>query len=95
MTPTAGKWNVAPLPGGATNWGGSWLGVPTAAKHKDAAIALAEWLSASRQQVDDVDQGRTLPVELDGRQDPPSRAPNSAYFSNAPVGQIFGDSPAR
>src|SRR4029079_11086220 len=42
----AGKWAVAPvLPGGATNWGGSWLGVPTAAAHKDAAIALVEWLS--------------------------------------------------
>ena len=25
----AGKWDIAPvLPGGATNWGGSWLGVP-------------------------------------------------------------------
>ena len=28
----AGKWDIAPvLPGGATNWGGSWLGVPTKA----------------------------------------------------------------
>ena len=37
----AGKWNVAPvLPGGATNWGGSWLGVPTAAEHKAAAVAF-------------------------------------------------------
>ena len=37
----SGKWAVAPvLPGGATNWGGSWLGVPTAAKNQAAAIAL-------------------------------------------------------
>ena len=34
----AGKWAVAPvLPGGATNWGGSWLGVPKASKHQKAA----------------------------------------------------------
>ena len=34
----AGKWDIAPvLPGGATNWGGSWLGVPTKAKNKAAA----------------------------------------------------------
>ena len=61
----AGKWDIAPvLPGGATNWGGSWLGVPAKAAHKDAAIALVEWLSAKQQQVTMWNAGRPLPVEL-------------------------------
>src|SRR4051812_48261928 len=38
----SGTWDVAPLPGQASNWGGSWLGVPTAGKHQDEAIALVQ-----------------------------------------------------
>ena len=85
---------VAPvLPGGATNWGGSWLGVPTAAKNQAAAIALVTWLSAKAQQV----TMWTSPPRA-GTSPPTSRRPRtravkgakSVYFSNAPVGQIFG-----
>ncbi|MGA8246089.1 MAG: extracellular solute-binding protein [Nocardioides sp.] len=88
----AGKWDIAPvLPGGATNWGGSWLGVPTAAKNKDAAIALVEWLSAKQQQVTMWSQGGHFPSNSDAAAAPAVANAKSAYFSNAPVGQIFGD----
>ena len=92
---TAGKWNVAPvLPGGATNWGGSWLGVPTKAKNKAAAIALVEWLSDKDQQVKmwtAKEQGGHFPSNSDAAADPAVASAVSAYFSNAPVGKIFGD----
>lgn len=92
---TAGKWNIAPvLPGGATNWGGSWLGVPTKAKNKAAAIALVEWLSAKDQQVTmwtSKAQGGHFPSNSDAAADPAVASATSAYFSNAPVGKIFGD----
>ncbi|MGC4109583.1 MAG: extracellular solute-binding protein [Nocardioides sp.] len=88
----AGKWDIAPvLPGGATNWGGSWLGVPEKAAHKDAAIALVEWLSAQDQQVTMWKQGGHFPSNSDAAADPGVASAKSAYFSNAPVGQIFGD----
>lgn len=88
----SGKWNIAPvLPGGATNWGGSWLGVPTAAKNKAAAIALVEWLSAKPQQVTMWSQGGHFPSNSDAAAAPAVAGATSAYFSNAPVGQIFGD----
>jgi cellobiose transport system substrate-binding protein len=88
----SGKWNIAPvLPGGATNWGGSWLGVPTAAKNKDAAIALVEWLSAKQQQVTMWSQGGHFPSNSDAAAAPAVAGATSAYFSNAPVGKIFGD----
>jgi cellobiose transport system substrate-binding protein len=90
----AGKWNVAPvLPGGATNWGGSWLGVPTAAKNKPAAIALVKWLSAKNQQVTmwtSKAQGGHFPSNRLAANDPRVKNATSAYFSNAPVGKIFG-----
>lgn len=88
----AGKWDIAPvLPGGATNWGGSWLGVPTAAAHKDAAIALVQWLSNKDQQVTMWTDGGHFPSNSDAAAAPAVKNAKSAYFSNAPVGTIFGD----
>jgi cellobiose transport system substrate-binding protein len=91
---TAGKWDIAPvLPGGATNWGGSWLGVPTKAQHKAAAIAFVEWLSAKDQQATmwtAKAQGGHFPSNSEAAADPAVSGAKSAYFSNAPVGQIFG-----
>jgi len=91
----AGKWNVAPvLPGGATNWGGSWLGVPTEAKNKAAAVALVKWLSEKEQQVtmwNSEKQGGHFPSNREAAEDPAVAEAKSAYFSDAPVGQIFGD----
>jgi cellobiose transport system substrate-binding protein len=91
----SGKWEVAPvLPGGATNWGGSWIGVPTASKNQPAAIALVEWLSAKQQQVTmwtSPNQGGHFPSNSQAAADPAVSGATSAYFSNAPVGKIFGN----
>jgi cellobiose transport system substrate-binding protein len=90
----SGKWAVAPvLPGGSTNWGGSWLGVPTASKHQAAAIALAEWLTNKDQQVTmwtAPAQGGHWPSNQLAAADSSVKGATSAYFNNAPVGQIFG-----
>ena len=90
----SGHWNVAPvLPGGATNWGGSWLGVPTASKNTAAAEALVEWLSATPQQVTmwtSTAQGGHWPSNSQAASDPSVQGATSAYFSNATVGKIFG-----
>jgi cellobiose transport system substrate-binding protein len=90
----SGKWNIAPVvPGGATNWGGSWLGVPAKAKHKEAAIAFVEWATAKEQQVTmwtAKAQGGHWPSNSQAAADPAVSGATSAYFSNAPVGQVFG-----
>jgi cellobiose transport system substrate-binding protein len=87
----AGKWSIAPvLPGGATNWGGSYLGVPEKAAHRDAAIALVEWLSAKDQQVTMWKDGGHFPSNSDAAAAPAVSGATSDYFSNAPVGEIFG-----
>ena len=94
-----GKWSVAPiLPGGATNWGGSWLGVPTAAKHKAAAIAFVQWLSDTAQQVTmwtAPAQGGHFPSNQNAANDPSVKGATSAYFGGAPVGKIFADISAK
>lgn len=90
----AGKWAIAPgLPGGYSNWGGSFLGVPADADQKAAAVALVTWLSEKDQQVKmwtSKAQGGHFPSNDKAVQDPAVADATSAYFSDAPVGQIFG-----
>ncbi len=88
----SGKWSVAPvLPGGATNWGGSWLGVPKASKHQKEAIALVEWLTNKQQEITMWTEGGHWPSNSQAAEDPAVKNAKAAYFSDAPVGQIFGD----
>lgn len=85
----AGKWDVAALPGGAGNWGGSYLAVPRAAKHKKEAYALIQWLTAPEQQARLFEKQGSFPsstgaiAKVADVKDP--------YFSDAPTGRIFGD----
>jgi len=86
----SGTWSVAPvLPGGATNWGGSWLGVPKASKHQKAAEQLVEWLTSKQQEVTMWTQGGHWPSNSQAAADPAVQGATSDYFSKAPVGQIF------
>ncbi|MFJ9428700.1 extracellular solute-binding protein [Streptomyces sp. NPDC101490] len=84
-----GKWDIAALPGGAGNWGGSYLTVPRAAKHKKEAYELIKWLTAPEQQRRLFEKQGNFPSatgaidKVAGARDP--------YFSGAPIGQIFGD----
>jgi len=91
----SGDWDVASLPGGAANWGGSWLGVPKASKNQAAAEALAEWLTAPAQQVKMWTSQQHFPSSSTAAQDPAVAAATSDYFNKAPIGKIFGDSASK
>ncbi|MFJ1594542.1 ABC transporter substrate-binding protein [Kitasatospora albolonga] len=84
-----GKWDIAKLPGGAGNWGGSYLSIPRAAKHKKEAYQLIEWLTAPEQQAKVFQKQGNFPSST-GAIEKIADA-KDAYFSNAPIGQIFGD----
>ena len=90
--PGKATWDVAALPGQASNWGGSWLGVPTASKNQAAAEALAEWLTAPAQQVTMWTSQQHFPSSQVAAANPAVADATSAYFSGAPIGQIFGKS---
>lgn len=84
-----GKWDIAKLPAGAGNWGGSYLAIPRAAKHKKEAYELIQWLTAPEQQAKLFTKQGNFPsstgaiAKVAAARDP--------YFSDAPIGQIFGD----
>jgi cellobiose transport system substrate-binding protein len=88
----AGKWDVTAAPGGTGNWGGSYLAVPKAARHVTAAVELAKWLTAPEQQVKLFLKQGSFPSSPAAIADPRVAGATSAYFNNAPVGRIFGDS---
>jgi cellobiose transport system substrate-binding protein len=91
----SGDWDVASLPGGAANWGGSWLGVPKAGTHQADAEALAEWLTAPAQQITMWTSQQHFPSSSTAAKDPSVAAATSDYFNKAPIGQIFGDSASK
>ncbi|MCX5394817.1 extracellular solute-binding protein [Streptomyces sp. NBC_00094] len=84
-----GKWDVAALPGGAGNWGGSYLAVPRAAQHKKEAYELVAWLTAPEQQVRLFEKQGNFPSSTGAIEK--VAAAKDPYFSNAPIGRIFGD----
>ncbi|MGV9565294.1 ABC transporter substrate-binding protein [Streptomyces sp. NPDC003480] len=86
-----GKWDVAAAPT-ASNWGGSFLGVPTAGKHQKEAIALAKWLTAPEQQAKVFAKQASFPSTPSAYPNLTPQADTTAYFSNAPLTQIFSDS---
>ncbi|MFW3171196.1 extracellular solute-binding protein [Geodermatophilus sp. CPCC 206100] len=90
----SGTWDVAPLPGQASNWGGAWLGVTEASEHREEAIALVEWLTAPEQQVRMFTDSQHFPSSQVAAEDPAVSGATSEYFSGAPIGQLFADSAA-
>ncbi|WP_369246791.1 ABC transporter substrate-binding protein [Streptomyces sp. R41] len=86
-----GKWDVAAAPT-ASNWGGSFIGVPTAGKHQKEAVALAKWLTAPEQQAKVFGKQASFPSTPSAYASLKPQADTTAYFSDAPITQIFSDS---
>ena len=78
------------MPGGGGNWGGSWLAVPTQSKHPKEAYELAKFLTSPEGQVAAFKEAGPLPSSPKALDDPAFLALTNDYFSNAPVGKIFG-----
>jgi cellobiose transport system substrate-binding protein len=89
-----GKWDVAAVPGGGGNWGGSWLAVPTQSPNRTWAADLAKFLTSAEGQVAAFVEKGPLPTNKTALQDPKFTGYQNAYFNNAPTGKIFGDSVA-
>ncbi|SCK49714.1 ABC transporter substrate-binding protein [Streptomyces sp. WMMB 322] len=85
-----GNWDVAAAPT-AANWGGSFIGVPTASKHQKEAVALAKWLTAPEQQAKVFAKQASFPSTPSAYENLKPKAETTAYFSNAPLTQIFSD----
>jgi cellobiose transport system substrate-binding protein len=87
---TGTGWDFADvLPGGAANWGGAFLGVSESSEHKEAAAELALWLAAPEQQAAAFEAAGPFPSTVSGQELVASST--SAFFNDAPVGEIFSN----
>ncbi|MDH2391664.1 extracellular solute-binding protein [Streptomyces sp. HNM0663] len=84
-----GKWDIAALPGGAGNWGGSYLAVPKAAKNKKEAYELVKWLTAPEQQAKLFQKQGNFPSSTGAIEQVADAT--DLYFNGAPIGRIFGE----
>jgi cellobiose transport system substrate-binding protein len=85
----AGKWDIASVPGGGGNWGGSFLAVPKTSAHQDMAIELANFLSSADGQLSAFNAVGNLPSNPTLYDSPELENATNEYFNDAPVGQIF------
>jgi len=87
-------WDFANVfPGGAANWGGSFLTVPTQSKHPKEAAALAAWLTTAKSQVQTFQAAGTFPSVTEAQTDSgvTGESDLTKFFNNAPIGQILGE----
>jgi cellobiose transport system substrate-binding protein len=85
----AGLWDIATVPGGAGNMGGSHLVLPEQGEHPEEAYAFIEWLTAPEQQLKVFESTGNFPSTPELYEDEALTGMSKAYFNDAPVGQIF------
>lgn len=92
---TKGKWDIATVPGGSGNWGGSFLSVPKQGKHTAEAADLAKYLTTPSTAVAVFKAFGNYPSPVTTWDMPEVKDAKDAFFSDAPVGQIFPKSFAK
>jgi cellobiose transport system substrate-binding protein len=87
-----GKWNIAPVPGGGGNWGGSFLTVTAQSQHPAEAAALVKFLTSPASETYVFKHTGNLSSEVPVLKSAAVQKFRNPYFSNAPVGKIFATS---
>jgi cellobiose transport system substrate-binding protein len=86
---TKGKWDIADLPGGGGNLGGSQLTIPKSAKNKTAAWEFMSWYLAPAQQLTIFKKYGLFPSASSLYDDAALKNYKDPFFNNAPVGAIY------
>ncbi|UFT98587.1 extracellular solute-binding protein [Radiobacillus kanasensis] len=86
-----GKWDIAAIPEGAGNWGGSFLTIPKESEHPEEAYAFISWLTAPEQQLKSFTNNGLFPSTPDVYENEEFLAATDDYFSGAPTAKIFAE----
>ncbi|MGR6918552.1 extracellular solute-binding protein [[Actinomadura] parvosata] len=87
-----GKWDIATIPGGAGNWGGSYLAIPKGAANPKAAWDYISTMQSPQNQLAHFLDVGSLPTTPSVYKDPKLLAAKDPFFSDAPIGKIYTDS---
>jgi cellobiose transport system substrate-binding protein len=88
---SAGKWDVALMPEGSGNWGGSFLTVPKESKNAEAAFGLIKHILSPEKQLELFKQNNNFPSTPSIYDDQAIQGFTDEFFSNAPVGKIYAE----
>ncbi|NHW38340.1 extracellular solute-binding protein [Paenibacillus aceris] len=86
---TSGAWDLTRAPGLPSNWSGSCLAVPRTSRNAQAAYALAQWLTAPQQQLDNFIGSGNFPSTPESYSSREFLEVRDPFFNGAPVGQIY------
>lgn len=88
---TTGKWDIANMPGGGGNQGGTQLTIPTAGNPltRQAAFDFLTWYVAPEQQKTAFLTYGMFPTTVSLYKDPQVTGYKDPFFNNAPVGEIY------
>jgi cellobiose transport system substrate-binding protein len=86
---TAGKWDVATIPGGAGNWGGSYLAIPARAQNPEAAWAYIKEMQSPEHQLEHFLDVGALPTTPAVYSDQRLKDKHDPFYSGAPTGEIY------
>ncbi|WP_336205139.1 ABC transporter substrate-binding protein [Nonomuraea sp. LPB2021202275-12-8] len=87
-----GNWDVAAVPGGTGNWGGSWLAVPKQTKHPKEAAEVLNYLTGKEGHIAAFKEAGAFPSSIPAQQDPEVAGLKNEYFNDVPTGEIFSTS---
>ncbi|GAA2856945.1 extracellular solute-binding protein [Nonomuraea rubra] len=88
---SAGKWDIASVPGGSGNSGGSHLMVPKQSKHPKEAAELIDFLTSKDNQAKVFKEEGTFPSIPALYDDPSIQNFTKPFFGDAPIGKIYSD----
>ena len=88
---TKGKWDIAEIPVGGGNQGGTQLTIPAGSVYKQEAYDFMTWYLAPAQQLQMFKKFGLFPSTLASYKDPAVADFKDPFFNNAPVGKIYGD----
>ncbi|ADG87566.1 ABC transporter substrate-binding protein [Thermobispora bispora] len=87
----AGKWDIAAIPGGAGNSGGSHLTVPKQSKHPKEAAELVDFLTSAESQAKVFKTTGNFPSIPSLYDQPDIQNFTKDFFNGAPVGKIYSE----
>ncbi|TMR24057.1 extracellular solute-binding protein [Nonomuraea turkmeniaca] len=86
-----GKWDIATVPGGSGNSGGSHLMVPKQSKHPKEAAELINFLTSKDNQAKVFKEEGTFPSIPALYDDPSIQNFTKPFFGDAPIGKIYSE----
>ncbi|HZG87263.1 ABC transporter substrate-binding protein [Paenibacillus sp.] len=88
---SAGKWDIAAMPEGSGNWGGSFLTIPKESKNAQVAYDMIKTILSPAGQLELFKSNGNFPSTPSVFDDPAIQEFKDDFFSGAPVGSIYAE----